>query len=223
MQFLAQCLSHSRCLINISFCYYLVAKKIYGVDRNDYLYTLQRNIDLLCSSTALGNGDKLGSKAEEIPALGAFALMVFTPTKSRCLVSLFSASSPRAASLPSLPQPPPSRLPELISWPILWMLFHLPKMCVLQTCKPSKSELELTCPTRSHTSSPTVFPVGIPAPPPASPSSSSLSSSLLMEHLLCQALFQRLSFIKSLNLPKSLRNSCNCLQIRRLKPKWLHE
>ena len=80
------------------------------MDRDDYLYlyTQQRNIDLLCSSTALGNGDNLGSKAEEIPALGAFTLMVFTPTKSPSSVSLFSASSPGATSLPSLPQPPPS-------------------------------------------------------------------------------------------------------------------
>ena len=201
-------------------------EKIYGVDRDDYLYlyTQQRNIDLLCSSTALGNGDNLGSKAEEIPALGAFTLMVFTPTKSPSSVSLFSASSPGATSLPSLPQPPPSRLPELISWPILCVCSSTYRKCV--SCRHANlaylnwnSHIQ----PPSQTSSPTVFPVGIPAPPPAIPPSSSLSSSPLMEHLLCQALFQRLSFIKSLNLLKSLRNSCNCLQIRRLRQDWLHE
>lgn len=160
-----------------------MAKKIYGVDRNDYLHTQQRNIDLLCSSTALGNGDKLGSKAEEIPALGAFALMVFTPTKSRCWVSLFSASSPGAASLPSLPQPPPSRLPELISRPILCVCSSTYPKCVSYR-RANLAYLDWNSHVQppSHTSSPTVFPVGIPAPPPAIPPSSSLSSSLLMEH-----------------------------------------
>lgn len=191
-------------------------KKIFGVHgRKNYPHLFIQQIFitlLLCSRHCPRCWGYSWEQNMENPCPWGFHVLPAASLASNAgLPSSQPASSPGAVSPPSLPHPQPwasSGFPDFPSSPLA-----KPYLC-------SSTRLEYVRTSKMTSQRPAPL---SPTPAPAQRASCSVISAVpLVEHLLCQAHFQRLSLIKPL-LFTSPRNSSNCLQMRKLRPGWLNQ